>query len=854
MSVNKTVLQAEGLDDNKTTNAYLTHLESQQADCLSLCNKLKQESAENYLKRDDAFFKYLQSIRQLKSEVLLLGQFTQPTAIPDLPNCNATITSLIERYDHRQTDFLANIEQYRQAKKEYSIEYDRLTGLISGIETSIQSIIVPQILYFFLQYFPSIITIYRYFYPNNHLDEAIELGAELVAKYDEYTDELDQLHTAFEKQWQNTQDRYERINDHQVKNLRKNKADYEKLSHKLETLNNTLQSYDHPELKESYAQFQKNPTYTTLFELVRQMTHYEYKAKMTQKENTTSLHATLMTLQELYPEVSEALDSFHTEILSQLSATEMLTILGKRGHTIFEENKILAEKIAKAHELRNLSVREKSKLVPILDYPTIQNIDERIKKIDNYLEKETPILNNRIKFTNLLGAFWKTRSGENLKNLYEFCTLSQADSYQKDTARYLKSLYPESIKQLELEQKKTMFRFPNDIAYNLRVKYLKELITLRDSTEPDEMRHKALAISLLDFIREPTWGNFNRMEQALQHNPSYYTEKPQLALLVKELMSVILTAQELQVKVVKKPVIESEELLINQDNPRPNFFQPTPKQEKKINRLCRDMLELINQHTTEYRDGTASDDAKQDIIMNVMSHITSYIEVLSKPDSLSSNYHHLFKDIATFLITLTTDHEKDFALNENMFTEMQTKLEQLDHNHPIRKAVEFLIETARSKEAYIAVDTTAAKTRFKEEFEQIVATQEKQLIKARATMDPNKEKLRRVLNIREIVRLLEDYTKKLERYPSNHNQAEHRALRAFLKDFNVETTIESLSKLTSSEEQANVYVGFYNKIKPTLLALTTHPALSAIKQCLLELKEVKELSSTPGTTSTPKSK
>lgn len=858
MSVNKTRLQSEIINDPKKINEHLTKAESQQADYLELFKHkqekisnpktLEQEMAEHYFRRDIAFFKYMQNIRQFKSEALLLSYYNQPVMMPRVDHSNSPIISLIERYHPQDSDFLAHVELYRQAKQSHQERLEELQASISNLESNIQNIVIPQILYFLLQYFPIVVGIYRYFYPDNRLDQGLEIGRQLAERYEEDVSKLEQMNNKFRKQWQDTGPTYEAVSDHQLERLRDNKAEHDRLLQKKDMMTRTLSSYDHPELKTSYTEFQKNPTHTTLFELVRQITEYQYKATLAQNENTGPLESTLITLQELYPEVKHQLDAFHKDILYQLSATDMLDAIRKMGHALFTENKTLSQNIEKAHRMREDYERQRQRLMPVIDHTDRQNLDSKLKRLDQYLEIAVPKFNHQTHFTNLLGDFWTTHSGESLKNLYEFCADPKGASYQQDTARYLKSLYPEAIKQLELEQAKNMFYFPHGVAYNLMTKYLKELVSIQKSSDSQSEPYKDLAKALNDFLSYPTWKNFKRIEQAIEYHPNYHKEKPLLASLIKELMDISISAEELQVKANKKPVIESDELLINQDNPRPTFFQPTARQEKTINQLYKKMLEAINSYKVAYTDKNPSDENKQHIIMDILAHITRYIEVLSDPDSLSPHYRQLLKDIATFLLDIADNCNKDTLVK------MQKKLEQLDEHHPIRKAVEFLIETTRGKETYIAIDTSPAKSKLQQELQQMLERQKDLLAKAqgRSTTLPNAVKNRRVYNIREITRLIEAYAEKLKQHTSNHNKEEHETLVKLLHGFDVETVIRELSPQKSEAEMKVLLNDVFKKIKPTLDKLGDHPITGAIKQCLQELNEIKKLHASPGSTLAPK--
>ncbi len=858
MSVNKTILQSEIINDPRKINEHLTKAESQQSDYLELFKHKQekisnattpvQEMADDYFRRDDAYFKYLQNIRQFKSEALLLNDYHQPAVMPRIEHSNSPIISLIERYNRQDGEFLAHVELYRQAKQAHQERLEELQASISRLESSIQNIVIPQILYFLLQYFPIAVGIYRYFYPDNKLDQGLEIGRQLNEDYEEQISELEQINKKFHKQWQDTGPTYEAVSDDQLQRLRDNKAVYSRLLQKHDTMSRTLSSYAHPTFQQAYAEFQKNPTHTTLFELVRQITEYQYKATLAQNESTVALEGTLITLQELYPEVKHPLDAFHKDILNQLSATEMRDAIRKLGHALFTENKTLSKKIENAHHKREEYERKRAELLPLVDYKARQELDSKLKKLDQYLEITVPKYNQQTHFTNLLGDFWTTNSGESLKNLYEFCSDPESASYQQDTARYLKSLYPEAIKQLELEQAKNMFYFPHGVCYKLMTEYLKELVSIQKSSDPASEPYKDLAKALNDFLSYPTWKNLSRIERAIRRNPNYYKENPRLASLIKELMDISVNAEELQIKARKKPVIESDELLINQDNPRPTFFQPTAKQEKTISQLYKKMLEAINIYKIACTDKNPSDENKQSITMDILGHITRYIEVLSEPDSLSPHYRQLLKDIATFLLDIADNCNKD------TLAQMQKKLEQLDEHHPIRQAVEFLIETTRSKETYVAIDTAPAKSMFQQELQQTLERQKELLAKtqSRSSSVTNAIKNRRVYNIREIARLIDAYTEKLKQHASNDNKQEHETLVALLHDFDVEAIIREFSPQKSEAEMKKLLNDFYIKLKPTLVTLDDHPIIGAVKQCLLELKEITKLHDSPSSTLSPK--
>ena len=420
-------------------------------------------------------------------------------------------------------------------------------------------------------------------------------------------------------------------------------------------------------------------------------------------------------------------------------------------------------------------------------------------------------------------------------------------------AESLKKLYPAALETMEAEQHGFISIRTNDI-FSLLEKYLRQILLIEKSEDREMAPLKEVARALHRLLNTPdwTWEHFNTIEQAIRRNPQYALN-PTLAGLFNRATQMVAESRQFQAAIrTQRPAPSTQplEILLNQSNPLPSFFQPPSSVSSVANALIKNIMEKINAHNIHTIDRTLASEEKQETIDFISDKMLQYIEMLSTDDAtqtISTQHLALLRDQANF-IRLMKSPALPNHLNEENINHINTQLAQLAAEHPIRKGVEFLINLFRTKNEYIAIDTRYAQVQLRKdlnaklrEFEASEQKESKKKHSGSETFTPENwmdlHYWRMALSLQNI---LKTYVANLEKFSSPRNATESIELKA------VTSLAERLYHTLRYESRK------YGEI-PLLLtqlehqnnALGDHPAREAVTHIIHALKQTKDFAKVP---------
>jgi hypothetical protein len=811
----------------------------------------RADLSKHYLARDDAFFKQLHILQQLRSDVKYVTDYHQPVAMPKMKQSDVRIYSLLEKHNAKDSEYLADFEEFLRDKKAHEKEIERVNKLIIDIHAEIRAIIIPQILYYLLEWLPLIIQIYRYFAPVNSLDTAIKQGQILERELAGLEQDIKNEDHRFHKKWKEKYIEYSALsmNEKKLVQLRTEKTQFEKSLESHNRLEVYINSCQHAGIQQAYELFKTQPSYVNLFHVCSALCEQKFIAG----KQASEINQVLDAINELYPEAQAELQQFAHTTLFNLNAGAIFDLLKDKYHRLIESSKKILKKAKVAIEKTENIADRISKLNPILDAVTIYYYQGTMQELNTNIENARRELIKRRKLIEPFKNFLNNRTGSNLNALYLFMSDPANQRENASFAELLKKLYPAALETMEAEQHGIISIRTNDIV-NLQEKYLRQILFIEKSEDREMAPLKEVARALHRLLNTPnwTWQHFNTIEQAIRRNPQYALN-PTLAGLFNRATQMVAESRQFQATIrTQRPAPSTQplEILLNQSNPLPSFFQPPSSVSSVANALIKNIMEKINAHNIHTIDRTLASEEKQETIDFISDKMLQYIEMLSTDDgtqTISPQHLALLRDQANF-IRLMKSPALPNHLNEENINHINTQLAQLAAEHPIRKGVEFLINLFRTKNEYIAIDTRYAQVQLRKdlnaklkEFEASEQKESKKKHSGSETFTPeNRMDLHYWSMALSLQNILKTYVANLEKFSSPRNATESIELKAVtslaerLYDtlrYNSRKYGEIPLLLTQLEHQNN--------------ALGDHPAREAVTHIIHALKQTKDFAKVP---------
>ena len=811
----------------------------------------RADLSKHYLARDDAFFKQLHILQQLRSDVKYVTDYHQPVAMPKIEQSDVRIYSLLEKHNAKDSEYLADFEEFLRDKKAHEKEIERLNKLIIDIHADIRAIIIPQILYYLLKWLPLIIQIYRYFAPVNSLDAAIKQGQILERELAGLEQDIKNEDHRFHEKWKEKYREYSALsmNEKKLVQLRTEKTQFEKSLETHNRLEVYINSCQHAGIQQAYELFKTQPSYVNLFHVCSALCEQKFIAG----KQASEINQVLDAINELYPEAQAELQQFAHTTLFNLNAGAIFDLLKDKYRRLIESSKNILEKVKPAIKKTEEIADRISKLNPILDAVTIYNYQRTMQELNTNIENAHRELIKHRKLIEPFKNFLENRTGANLNALYLFMSDPANKRENASFAESLKKLYPAALETMEAEQHGFISIRTNDIC-SLLEKYLRQILLIEKSEDREMAPLKEVARALHRLLNTPdwTWEHFNTIEQAIRRNPQYALN-PTLAGLFNRATQMVAESRQFQAAIrTQRPAPSTQplEILLNQSNPLPSFFQPPSSVSSVANALIKNIMEKINAHNIHTIDQTLASEEKQETIDFISDKMLQYIEMLSTDDAtqtISTQHLALLRDQANF-IRLMKSPALPNHLNEENINHINTQLAQLAAEHPIRKGVEFLINLFRTKNEYIAIDTRYAQVQLRKdlnaklrEFEASEQKASKKKHSGSETFTPENwmdlHYWRMALSLQNI---LKTYVANLEKFSSPRNATESIELKA------VTSLAERLYHTLRYESRK------YGEI-PLLLtqlehqnnALGDHPAREAVTHIIHALKQTKDFAKVP---------
>jgi|GEM_PF-6165554 len=811
----------------------------------------RADLSKHYLARDDAFFKQLHILQQLRSDVKYVTDYHQPVAMPKMKQSDVRIYSLLEKHNAKDSEYLADFEEFLRDKKAHEKEIERVNKLIIDIHAEIRAIIIPQILYYLLEWLPLIIQIYRYFAPVNSLDTAIKQGQILERELAGLEQDIKNEDHRFHKKWKEKYIEYSALsmNEKKLVQLRTEKTQFEKSLESHNRLEVYINSCQHAGIQQAYELFKTQPSYVNLFHVCSALCEQKFIAG----KQASEINQVLDAINELYPEAQAELQQFAHTTLFNLNAGAIFDLLKDKYHRLIESSKKILKKAKVAIEKTENIADRISKLNPILDGVKIYYDQGTMQELNTNIENARRELIKRRKLIEPFKNFLNNRTGSNLNALYLFMSDPANQRENASFAELLKKLYPAALETMEAEQHGIISIRTNDIV-NLQEKYLRQILFIEKSEDREMAPLKEVARALHRLLNTPnwTWQHFNTIEQAIRRNPQYALN-PTLAGLFNRATQMVAESRQFQATIrTQRPAPSTQplEILLNQSNPLPSFFQPPSSVSSVANALIKNIMEKINAHNIHTIDRTLASEEKQETIDFISDKMLQYIEMLSTDDAtqtISPQHLALLRDQANF-IRLMKSPALPNHLNEENINHINTQLAQLAAEHPIRKGVEFLINLFRTKNEYIAIDTRYAQVQLRKdlnaklkEFEASEQKESKKKHSGSETFTPeNRMDLHYWSMALSLQNILKTYVANLEKFSSPRNATESIELKAVtslaerLYDtlrYNSRKYGEIPLLLTQLEHQNN--------------ALGDHPAREAVTHIIHALKQTKDFAKVP---------
>lgn len=812
-----------------------------QASTVSGANK-----SQFYRSRDDAFFKNLNLARQLKSKVRLVNDYQQPISMPKIQRADAKIRSILEQHDPNKTAYLASIKEFLDDKKNHDSTVRNLEKEIADLYIDARNLVMPQILYFLLVYLTPIFAIYRWFKPFNALDTAIALGSKFDHQIEKLKQELQDENDRYNKKWEENNAAYLTMDgSEELAKLVNDEEAYSQLVEHYNALTVFIMNSDQPNIQKSFSKFKTHPNYIHLFQLYSALCTYKFDMHLKQ-ENVAALEQVMGTLQELYPEVQKELREFEMATLENLSESSVYELLQSKYQRYAQVTKNIQQQIERAQLTVNKIAQQTTKLNKKDHEKLIYKYNLELKRNTADIELKQAELAKHRKFLEPLKDFLTNKTGESLKRLYLF-TLDPNNGQVLFSAT-LKKLYPLALEELvEIEPKEIVLSNSGEI-FKLLDKYLAPLIQLVDSNDVKLQPYKEVAQALrhLLSVSDWTWEHFWVLEKAIQNNPGYFRH-PLLADLVTDVAQLVEDSRTLQARADNKPRATkpvTPELIINQANPLPTFFQPPTRVSSAANALLREILGNINSYSIRYSDERASSDQKQKTIAAIGNNMLSYIGMLSTEDAIqniSPQHLDLLRDLIPFITRLSQQPATSIDLNERDFAQIQTLLKQLAPEHPVREVTEFLIRLYKTKIEYMAIDTQYEQRELSRNIKIEMLELEKIEKRHKNRRSHGQLTSEQVFNIdkwgaaRSLIQMIHGYADNLRKYSSESNAEEY-------------SKIEELEPLMEEIYQILREGGRKHKNLPDLLEqyeqihakLGNHPISTAATNAIENLKQTKE--------------
>ncbi|MCR9192629.1 MAG: hypothetical protein NXI01_08215 [Gammaproteobacteria bacterium] len=182
----------------------------------------------------------------------------------------------------------------------------------------------------------------------------------------------------------------------------------------------------------------------------------------------------------------------------------------------------------------------------------------------------------------------------------------------------------------------------------------------------------------------------------------------------------------------------------------------------------------------------------------------------------------------------TTTITPEQQLDEARFIQMQQMMsQQLDAQHPMRLAVQFIIELYRSTPEYIAINTEPAKQKLREELSMAIDKIKEQ------RADPAKRRphnqYHKWSEVNAIQFLIKSYIEALDLYPSEQNAEERAVLNALEKQL-----VPVQQVLKYDKDRHSKLPALFAELDRTLEPLGEHPMKDVIHAYVVMLKETDE--------------
>lgn len=812
-----------------------------------------------YHNRDDAFFKNLNLIRQLKSKVNFVTDFQQPPYMPKIKRGDAHIISALEKHDPNNTTYLAIIEEFIADKKAHESTIERLNKWVIDVHDEIKALLLPQVLYFLLIYLPPIFALYRWFRPVNSLDTALRLGEKLSNHLFELETEIEQEDERFYKKWGNRYSEYLFVlNSQKLIDLRASETEYnEALEHK-NILTTFIRQTDQPELQRAYQDLINQPSYIHLFQLCSKLCLHKFELGL-KNENEALVDQSLNALRKLYPEVQKELHLLELTTLANLSESTMFDMLKNKYEEPIQEIKSLRQKINLARTKMAELTKQSSNLKLDTNQKLIVENKGKIQKYYEYLDKAEQRLQKLIsyeKYLQPLKTFLENRTGENLQKLYQF---SLDPNNHLPVSDLLKKLYPSALRELR-EENINIALSDSRTLYTLLDKYLASIIRIENSNEVKLQPYREVAHVLHELLSTSdwTWEHISRLEKAIRNNPDYFRH-PVLAEVFTEVTRMVAKSKLFPELVEKKPLTvapATPELIINQPNPLPTFFQAPLRVSANANALIKEILGNINAYKIRFNDGeTPSDEEKQENIQIISNEMLNYINLLSGEDSvqtISPEHLALLQELTTFISSISHRTHVN-VLKESDFQHINELMAQLASEHPVRKGIEFLTNLYRSKTDYMAITTEFAQKQLHKDINKELLELNKIIERHRTRKTFHGLTLEATLNMdrwnaaSSLLKMLNRYTHQLEQYASSNNNEEYTKVKQ------LSANMDKIYKILRYErDKYSIIPSLIDQCEHNIETLGDHPVCLAAEKAIEALQETTEYAQISAVKARPK--
>lgn len=324
----------ENLEANRIVQLQLFQTQQDQID---LKSQTRADLSQHYLARDDAFFKHLHILQQLRSNVKLVTDFRQPVKMPKIKASDVRIYSAVDKHDSKNSDYLADFEEFIRDKKAHEKEIERINRWIIDVHDEIRAIMLPQILYFLLEWLPPLIHIYRYFAPVNALDQAIKQGQVLESALSDLEQQIKSEDERFYTRWNEKYTEYSALSMDEKKlvRLRSEQSQYEQMLDSKQTLEVFVQHCKEPKVQQALQNFKTQPNYINLFHACSLLC----EKKINEGKSTSQIDQVLKAMGHLYPEVQEELNQFTQDTLFNLQARSIFDLIENKYQRLIETSK-----------------------------------------------------------------------------------------------------------------------------------------------------------------------------------------------------------------------------------------------------------------------------------------------------------------------------------------------------------------------------------------------------------------------------------------------------------------------------------------------------------------------------------